>query len=214
MPKPRSYGHLTPRYVVSRLRQLAFEYRNPRAPWLTRQAVAFLEQWLRTGDSVLEWGSGRSTLWFAPRVRQLWSVEHNEGWYRQVLDDANRSEFSASIQIELASVEIADEYVNAHPDLIPESVDVCLIDGAFRALCAKRALSLVRPGGLIVVDNVERYLWHPKALGSSPNSRERAQGNADSDWDDFAEHTREWRTYWTTDGVSDSAIFFAPTRSE
>jgi hypothetical protein len=41
--KQRAFGHLTPRYVVDRLRLIAHERLNPDAPWLTAAVVAFLE---------------------------------------------------------------------------------------------------------------------------------------------------------------------------
>jgi hypothetical protein len=62
------------------------EARNPENPWLTKQAVHFLSQTLRADDVGIEFGSGRSTIWFARRLRHLISVENNPLWYAKVSD--------------------------------------------------------------------------------------------------------------------------------
>lgn len=80
----RSFRHWTPRYIWNRLALMADERRHPDAPWLTRTMVEILETWLRPGDVGLEFGSGRSTIWFARRVGHLTSVEHHPGWYAKV----------------------------------------------------------------------------------------------------------------------------------
>jgi len=51
---------------------------------LTRMANDILNSYLRKTDTGLEFGSGRSTLWFARRVAKLTSVEHNETWVSNV----------------------------------------------------------------------------------------------------------------------------------
>jgi hypothetical protein len=38
-----TYRHLTPRYLIDRVRLIAYERRHPDAPWLTSEAIAFLE---------------------------------------------------------------------------------------------------------------------------------------------------------------------------
>ena len=79
-----TYRHLTPRYLIDRVRLIAYERRHPDAPWLTSEAIAFLERWLEPDAVGFEWGSGRSTVWFAQRVRQLISIEHDPHWYEEV----------------------------------------------------------------------------------------------------------------------------------
>src|SRR4051794_40547197 len=80
----RSIRHLTPRYVVNRLRWELFQRRHPDAPWVTPDAVRLLDTLLRPTDVGLELGSGRSTLWLAKRCKRLMSVEHIEDWYVRV----------------------------------------------------------------------------------------------------------------------------------
>lgn len=76
--------HWTPNYVRARIRQILYQKRNPHDPWLTPQAVSLLSQLLGKEDSVLEFGSGRSTTWFAQRCASVISVEHDEKYFKHI----------------------------------------------------------------------------------------------------------------------------------
>jgi hypothetical protein len=47
-------------------------------------ANRILDYLLGPTDIGIEFGSGRSTLWFAKKVKRLISVEHNEVWYKRI----------------------------------------------------------------------------------------------------------------------------------
>ncbi len=74
----------TRRYVSDRTRQIIEQRRHPTEPWLCRRAVLILDHWLRPGDEMAEFGSGRSTRWFAERVGHLTSVEDDPAWHARV----------------------------------------------------------------------------------------------------------------------------------
>src|ERR1700739_1497880 len=82
--RSRPVRHLTLRYGYNRARQLAYELGHPDDPWLTPAAIGLLRSLLRPSDRGAEFGSGRSTLWFARRVAALTSVEHDERWHDAV----------------------------------------------------------------------------------------------------------------------------------
>ena len=75
---------LRPRYVADRVRLAVHQRLHPDAPWLTAEATEALDRWLRPEHVGIEWGSGRSTVWFAQRVGRLVSVEHDAGWHATV----------------------------------------------------------------------------------------------------------------------------------
>jgi len=60
-----------------------YEWSHSNYPWLTQQANLILSTLLKPTDMGLEWGSGRSTIWFTQRVKYLTSVEHDEAWYKE-----------------------------------------------------------------------------------------------------------------------------------
>jgi predicted O-methyltransferase YrrM len=192
-------AHWTPRYVVDRSRLALRQRRHPHDPWLTADAVRFLASWIRTSDRCLEWGSGRSTVWMATRAATLVSIEHDREWSDRVTSQVADL---PSATVRLVDAADADRYANP-PDV--DAVDLALVDGIHRGACALTAIERVVPGGIIVVDNVERYLPSrsraPEAIGN---------GYEDDSWHRFDDRTSGWRRYWTSDGVTDTAVFFKP----
>ncbi len=83
----RNFGHINPRYVVDRIKLGIDQRRHPDNPWLTSMSVDVLNQMLSKTDIGLEFGSGRSTLWFVERLAKLYSVESNENWFEKVRRD-------------------------------------------------------------------------------------------------------------------------------
>src|SRR5678815_5277967 len=82
-------NHITPRYIINRTRDWVYRKMNPGLPWLTQDAIKFLGTWLKPDMHGLELGSGRSTLWFAKRVKSLISVESDKGWFNRVQKQLN-----------------------------------------------------------------------------------------------------------------------------
>ena len=148
----RSFKHINGRYIVNRLAIIVYSRRNPHHPWLTPIANKILESYLKKTDQMLEFGSGRSTLWFAERVGHLTSVEHNQEWYDKVkksLDDrkfSNVDYFHADAgdgeaeSFDEPYVVVADKFADA-------SLDAVLVDGVCRGHCAIAVIDKIRPGG-------------------------------------------------------------------
>jgi hypothetical protein len=78
------YRHRTPRYIVDRTRQMLYECAHPEDPWLAPAAIDLLRSLRRPADRGLEFGSGRSTVWFDECFGALTSVEHDERWHALV----------------------------------------------------------------------------------------------------------------------------------
>lgn len=199
--------HWTPHYILDRLRLQLWQRRNPAAPWLVPAAVHFLDRYLRSSDVLFEFGSGRSTRWFARRVARVESFEGDSAWYEKVRADLDRWSMT-NVGYHLVSsenlIQTADEAASGLPG---GQVDGVLIDGLDRDRCAEWALRTVRSGGVIVIDNVNRYLpcstRSPESIGPDAKPVSRL-------WQDFAEAVAEWRSVWWSDGVTDTAIYFKP----
>src|SRR6478752_7701283 len=73
-----------PRYFLNRIAVLVHQLLHAQDPWLTRDAVLFLDRHLSRDMRGFEWGSGRSTIWFAKRIGALVSIEDNEQWYERL----------------------------------------------------------------------------------------------------------------------------------
>lgn len=222
----RTFRHWTPRYLFNRFRLGVYESLHPKAPWLTPAAIRYLDAHLKGTDVALEFGSGRSTLWFARRVARLISVEHDRAWYEKVSQrladegvtnvDYRHCESDPNEDprpwIRDPSCRNDDEanrtdYVRTIDGFANESLDFVLIDGVHRSACAVRVIPKLRPGGLLAVDNIN---WYLPCSSHSPNSRRATQGPASGEWGRFHELTRNWQCVWTTSGVTDTAIYLKP----
>lgn len=200
----RQFGHWTPRYIYDRLSEIVYQRRHSDAPWLGHDMVRILENWLTPSDRGFEWGSGRSTIWFAERVRSLVSVEHNPDWYQLV---AAKIKAKGLKNVEYHYCQNKGEYRGVAAKYASESFDFCLVDGVVRDECALAAISLVKPGGIIVVDDFNRYL---PTETRSPFSRTLEQGPETEQWATYQNAVQRWRKIFTTNGVKDSALWVRP----
>jgi hypothetical protein len=202
----RHFRHWTPRYIYHRLGLVVYQRRYPNVPWLTRAMVEILENWLKPADRGFEWGSGRSTIWLAEKVRSLVSVEHNLHWYRRV---STQLKAKGLENVEYHLCEDAQDYSRLAGKFSSESFDFCLVDGETRDQCALEAISLVKPGGIVIVDNCNWYLPPPEH-SRSPFSRRPEQGPYTGKWAAYLDGVRGWRGVWTTNGVTDTALWVKP----
>jgi len=163
----RRVGHWTPKYVFNRAIREVHSRLHPDQPWLNRQAVGLLGQLVRDSDVVIEWGSGRSTAWLARHAARVVSIEHNRDWFLQVTKQT-----ATMKNVSLHHIEIDTEASHSRPYwAIPETAgvgpDVCFVDGRHRDRCTLAALDQLCPGGLIVLDDSQRYIG---TTGNSPIS--------------------------------------------
>ncbi len=210
--RPSVRSHRTPRYVYHRTRQLFYERAHPDAPWLTPMAVDLLETLLRPTDRGAEFGSGRSTLWFAARVAALTSVEHDPEWHASVtarLSGAGLENVDYVLAPEDQPMERGGNSAYARIALaFPDaSLDFALVDGHYRDYSAKFIMPKLKPGGLLIIDNVN---WYLPCRSKAPNSRTAELGPVTDVWADVWAELTGWRSIWTTSGVWDTAIFIRP----
>lgn len=181
-------------------------------PWLTKQASEILQSWLGETHAGLEWGSGRSTIWFARRVAKLTSVEHDPSWYRKVKKTLSECGITNTklclYEIPLKLDEGQSNPYVAIADSFPDnSLDFALIDGVFRNECALAVLKKIKSCGLLIIDNVNLFL---PSHSYSPNSRTEQDGPSSQKWRLLADLLSEWRCIWTSNGVTDTAIWIKP----
>lgn len=187
---------------------MIFERRHPDRPWVNRHAVTMLPTLLRRADSALEWGSGRSTLWFAARVKHLTSVEHDPHWYENV---SRQIAERGVTNIEYIRQEFKDDdgaaspYVRVCDRFADSSLGFVLVDGWMREHCVLAVIPKIAPGGLLMLDNANWYFDWPT---SAPASRYRLGHRGVMQ--EAAEILKDWRMLWTGDGVSDAALWVRP----
>lgn len=208
---PRTFRHWTPRYVVNRLAVAYHQRVAPNDPWLTKTACTFLNEWLTRSDVGLEWGCGRSTLWFAERVGQLTSVEHNPQWHAivqsKLLERGLTNVDLRLIPPDTTCLNGRAAYVEVGREFPASSLDFVLVDGQLRGQCAALALTLVKPGGILIIDNAEWFIPHAT---TSPGAIARTGTDIADDWREVVATLGGWRSVWTSNGVWDTAIYSRP----
>lgn len=141
-----------PHYFYSRLKVIIYQLLFPKAPWLTQQAIAHLQGYLNTEMMGFEWGSGRSTLWFAKRLKYLVSIEDDRTWFERVLQQVNGLNVDYR---HVATDSTCQDYAGQILEFPDQYFDLIVVDGSCRDLCIRNAVSKVKVNGLIVVDNAD-----------------------------------------------------------
>jgi hypothetical protein len=131
-------------------------------PWWPFAAQRALAGLLRESWRIFEFGAGWSTVWLAQRARAVVSREDDVLWQRRV-EAALRARALDHARVELRTERAA--YLA--PPEPPWDFDLVVIDGRWRDGCVGTALSLVRPGGWILLDNSDvQDAEHCRALAS------------------------------------------------
>jgi hypothetical protein len=125
---------------------------RPQLPWISYDARKLLTRLLPSDASVLEFGSGNSTLWHARHFQTVFSVEHDRQWHGMVqsmLAKANLPNAHCFFHEE-------QDYVrfNETADL---RFDFLMIDGVHRSACAHTALQRAKPDSIVYLDNSDKH---------------------------------------------------------
>ncbi|MFZ1517646.1 MAG: class I SAM-dependent methyltransferase [Ignavibacteriaceae bacterium] len=147
----RSFGYLNEVgwFESFLLLQSVDKNKNP-IPWFSYPFIDFLTPRLTKDLVLFEFGSGNSTLFFAKRVKEVISVEHNKEWY-QIVNSTKPSNVKL-IQTESDSV---TDYVGYFSSL-KEKVDIIIVDGLHRNECLINSINKLSENGVIILDDSER----------------------------------------------------------
>jgi len=206
-------GYLSPRCLYALLRRQIWIRTHPDVPWLTRQAVEMLEGRLKPTDIGLEWGSGRSTVWLARRVAHLTSIEHNDRWYKRIKKMLSDKGID-NVELLFAALEAKGkglpEYIRIAAEQQKASFDFVIVDGRLRDQCTEIALQLIKPGGILIIDDAARYIQHPYCC---PQSVAAQNGPPSQLWAKIAKEleTLGTQSIWTCDGVTATVFYFITT---
>lgn len=140
-------------------------------PWWNTRAVSYLGEHLRDGDRVFEWGSGRSTDWLVSRGALVTSIEHDYEWVEKVTERCPEADIRAipgsgigttedqQLKIQGGARLFFDDYIAAINEFADSSFNIVIVDGMCRPECLRAALPKVRPGGLIIVDDTDKWVF-------------------------------------------------------
>jgi hypothetical protein len=142
--------------------------------WWTFDAMTAVDRFLatRSDATVVEFGSGASTVWLGRRAARVISVEHDEEWAAIVGPKlAERTDIDVDHRVvpptptagptaygsEKAGWQGYDfeAYVRAADD-VAGPVDLAVVDGRCRAKCFAQVIDRVAPDGMLLFDNTRR----------------------------------------------------------
>lgn len=121
-------------------------------PWIAFGAIKRLDALLDSSWSMIEFGSGMSTSWYASRVASVHSVEDDPAWHRRIAPT-----LPENVKYELR---IRDNYADLS-DYEDESLDFAVVDGILRGECMRAVIPKVRRGGWIYLDNSDKDMTIP-----------------------------------------------------
>ena len=142
----------------SSLRSAALDRYGAPIPWYTYPAIDFVDTKDFSTKTVLEFGSGNSTLWWAKRCQRIVSFDSDPKWFAYV-----KSKAPANAEVIL----IPDDLTGIEGHLQGSKFDVIIIDGLDRLKAASRSIELLQPDGAILFDNSEGY-WGGDATREYP----------------------------------------------
>lgn len=117
-------------------------------PWFTYAAIDFLAERLKPELTLFEYGSGSSTHYFASRVKQVSSIEHDRNWF-----DLVSQQLPTNAQIHLVDANIDGDYCRM---CLGSRYNVIVIDGRDRNNCCTQAVLSLHENGVILFDDTER----------------------------------------------------------
>ena len=158
-------------------------------PWIVPAAIGWLRRRTRSDWSILELGSGRSTVWFARRAGRVLSFEDDEYWYGRTRDRLGELGLG-NVDFRLMAIEDLPSEVEALPD---DAFDLVVVDfleapTVTRIDVVKPAMKKVRPGGYLLLDDSDRLGYAP-AYDLLATWRERRFVGVKDEWPEACETT-------------------------
>ncbi len=185
-----------------------FKQFNGMTAWTSPASIVIFRQLLSREMVGVEFGSGKSTAFFAQYIGHLTSIEHHKGWYEKV------KQWMAKRQIDNVDYRLVEpdseeksfpqnlikyfppyletkkgfvDYVSELGKLKDSSIDFLLVDGRARTECGLIGIHKLKSGGMLVLDNAERTWYQP-----------------------VHEAVANWPKVFTTTGLTDTVIWFKP----
>lgn len=119
-------------------------------PWITYPALDFIRKRITANLTVFEYGSGGSTTWWANRVKNVISVEHDHEWYEKIkLIQRN------NVKLRHINLIYGGEYSKSIREY-GVHFDIVVVDGRDRVSCIKHCVDFLKPNGIIILDNSDR----------------------------------------------------------
>lgn len=142
-------------YLQERLFKEEFE----EMPWLNYEIIDLFRK--KINRKVIEFGSGRSTLWLAANGFFTLSIEHNAFWANKIEKKLKDKKLEKMVNLHLMDVQPeleshAEIYLTPFRQKNIHGPFYILIDGLFRNQCLMACLPLIEEGSIIILHDADR----------------------------------------------------------
>lgn len=141
----------SPLAIASGVLRVASGYR-PQLPWISYSAIDALEKYLTKSSRVLEFGSGMSTIYYAKHAGEVSSVEDCKPWFDKISCLIKNKKLD---NINYKFAKNSQEYCT-YMSNNKAAFDLVMIDGSYRSDCMVNAVKLIKPGGILYLDNSDK----------------------------------------------------------
>jgi hypothetical protein len=152
---PINYSYRTGHFRSS-LKMAAVTRHGDPLPWYTYPAIDFLKDRNYAGKTVLEFGGGQSTLWWAAHAASVVTFEADRAWHDRI-----KSGMPPNVDLNLVPRENGKQDAFHVSNMLAtkpyQHYDVVIIDGLTRGDLFDIASKYVAPNGIIICDNAEGY---------------------------------------------------------
>lgn len=148
-------------------------FANPK-PFLTTNSIKWLDEHLTSKMVGVEYGGGGSTIWFLKRLKELFTIEANPTWATHLIAQVARDQrlfdkwrlylvnciwqiddLENRWYVQTPMAEEDRELMEKRFCMLNVPADFILIDGGIRYLTLEASLKILKPGGILCVDNME-----------------------------------------------------------
>ena len=144
-------------WIVSAAQGSPVDPRGRPLPWLTYPMIEFLNERLSTDMHMFEFGGGNSTLYFAGRVSDVTTVEHDPKWAAYL-----RRRVPDNCTLIVTPLAYGGDYSRA-AKTAGRRFDIVLVDGRDRVNCALSSVETLSDRGVIIFDDFERAQYQSVA---------------------------------------------------
>ena len=126
--------------------------RRPERPWISYSSVDYLKKMLTKDSRVLEFGSGMSTIWYSRYAGEVFSVEDYLPWYNKM------TEIFQNKNVKNITYKFVDNEQDYSTFMSEDKLgfDLIMVDGSYRSKCILESTKLLRPGGILYLDNSDK----------------------------------------------------------
>ena len=143
-------------YVASLAKRAEPPAEGTSLPWYSYPARDLLVERIHDSMSVLEFGAGRSTVFYARRARSVTALEHDADWLRRVA-----AAVPESVRLVQCDATSSESYLAALSGL--GQFDLICVDGRHRSACVPAGARHLTAGGVLLLDDSQRERYRASA---------------------------------------------------